>query len=99
MKVIIDLAVVPVGSGVSLSSYIAECEKIFKAANLKTKLHACGTNIEGDWDQVFAAVKTCHERLHEMGAPRITSTIKLGTRTDKNQSMEDRVNSVNDLST
>jgi uncharacterized protein YqgV (UPF0045/DUF77 family) len=30
-----------------------------------------------------------------MGAPRITTTIKLGTRTDRNQTMEDKVNSVN----
>jgi uncharacterized protein YqgV (UPF0045/DUF77 family) len=29
-----------------------------------------------------------------MGAPRITTTIKLGTRTDRNQSMEDKIDSV-----
>jgi len=47
-------------------------------------------NIEGEWD----AVKRCHERVHEMGAPRITTTIKLGTRTDRDQSMADKVQSV-----
>ncbi len=98
MKVILDLCVVPLGNGVSLSCYISECQKILQAANLKTQLHACGTNIEGEWDAVFAAVKACHERLHEMGAPRITTTIKLGTRTDKEQTMEDRINSVNEKS-
>ena len=49
---------------------------------LKTSLHAYGTNIEGEWDEVFRAVKRCHEVVHEMGAPRITTTIKLGTRVD-----------------
>ena len=29
-----------------------------------------------------------------MGAPRITTTIKAGTRTDRNQTMEDKVDSV-----
>lgn len=29
-----------------------------------------------------------------MGAPRITTTIKLGTRVDREQSMEDKVRSV-----
>lgn len=94
MKVIADLCVVPIGVGVSVSEYIAACEKILKEAGLKTMLHAYGTNIEGEWDPVFAAVKRCHEVVHEMGAPRITSTLKLGTRVDREQSMEDKVNSV-----
>lgn len=95
MKVIVDLCVVPLGVGVSVSEYIAECEKILSGAGLKTHLHAYGTNIEGDWDEVFKAIKDCHTKVHAMGAPRITTTIKLGTRIDKEQSMEDKVNSVN----
>ena len=51
-------------------------------------------NIEGPWDEVMAVVKRCHEVVHEMGAPRITTTIKLGTRTDREQSMADKVSSV-----
>ena len=94
MNVIVDLCVVPIGVGVSLSSYIAECERILTAARLKTRLHAWGTNIEGDWDAVFAAIKVCHERLHAIGAPRISTTIKLGTRTDRAQTMEEKVTSV-----
>lgn len=94
MKVILDLCVVPMGVGVSVSNYIAICEKILKEAGLKTHLHAYGTNIEGEWDEVMAAVKKCHEAVHKAGAPRITTTIKLGTRTDREQSMEDKVSSV-----
>ena len=69
MNVIADLCVVPIGVGVSVSKYVAECERILKDAGLKTKLHAYGTNIEGDWDAVFAAIKECHQIVHEMGAP------------------------------
>jgi len=57
-------------------------------------MHMYGTNIEGEWDEVMAAVKKCHEVVHEMGAPRISTTIRLGTRTDKNQTMEDKIRSV-----
>jgi uncharacterized protein YqgV (UPF0045/DUF77 family) len=32
--------------------------------------------------------------VHAMGAPRITTSIRLGTRTDRNQSMDDKVRSV-----
>jgi uncharacterized protein (TIGR00106 family) len=94
MKVIVDLCVVPVGVGVSLSPYVAECQRILETTNLKTALHAYGTNIEGEWDEVFSAIKKCHERVHEMGAPRITTTLKLGTRVDREQSMQDKIDSV-----
>jgi len=94
MKAIMDLCVVPIGVGLSVSKYIAECEKILKQAGLNTMLHAYGTNIEGEWDDVFAAIKKCHERVHQMGAPRISSTLRVGTRTDRDQTMEDKIKSV-----
>lgn len=96
MKVMVDLCIVPLGVGVSLSSYIAACQNVLAEAGLKTALHSYGTNIEGDWDEVFAAIKHCHEAVHQMGAPRITTTIKLGTRTDREQTMEDKIRSVQD---
>ena len=91
MHVIADLCVVPIGIGVSVSKEIAVCERILQAAGLKTQLHAYGTNIEGDWDQVFAAVKQCHEALHTAGVPRISTSMRFGTRIDREQSMEDKV--------
>ena len=94
MKVIIDLCIVPIGVGVSLSPYVAACEKVLSEARLKAQLHANGTNIEGEWEEVFAAIKRCHEVIHRMGAPRITTTITLGTRIDRDQTMEDKVRSV-----
>ena len=94
MKVIADLCVVPLGVGVSVSAYIAACERVLRAAGLNIQLHAYGTNIEGEWDAVFAAIKRCHEVVHEMGAPRITTTLKVGTRIDREQTMEDKVRSV-----
>ena len=94
MKVIADLCLVPIGVGVSVSKYVAACEKVLSEANLKTQLHAYGTNIEGEWDDVFAAIKRCHEAVHEMGAPRISTTLKFGTRNDRAQTMDDKVRSV-----
>lgn len=94
MNIIIDLCLVPLGVGVSVSRYIVACQEILDEAGLKSALHAYGTNIEGDWDEVMAAVKKCHERVHEMGAPRITTTIKLGSRIDRLQTMDDKIQSV-----
>ncbi len=94
MNVIVDLCIVPIGVGVSLSPYVAACEKVLNAAGLKTVLHANGTNIEGEWDTVFAAIRRCHEVVHQMGAPRVFTTLHLGTRTDRAQTMEEKTESV-----
>lgn len=94
MNVIVDLCIVPMGVGVSVSAYIAACEQVLLDAGLTINLHAYGTNIEGEWDAVFSAIKRCHEVVHTMGAPRISTTIKLGTRTDRTQTMEDKITSV-----
>ena len=94
MKVIVDLTIVPIGVGVSLSKYVAACEEVLNRPGIKSQLHANGTNLEGEWDIVFAAIKECHEKVHDMGAPRIHTNVKLGTRNDREQSLEDKVNSV-----
>jgi uncharacterized protein (TIGR00106 family) len=94
MQVMIDLSVVPIGVGVSLSDYIAACERVIREAGLTARLHAFGTNIEGEWDAVMAAVRRCHEVLHAMGVPRVHSTMRIGTRTDRVQSLDDKVKSV-----
>ena len=57
-------------------------------------MHAYGTTIEGEWDKVLGAGKRCHEVLHDEGVPRISTSIRLGTRTDRTQTAADKVRSV-----
>ncbi len=94
MKVIADLCVVPMGVGVSVSEHVAACHRVLTEAGLTTQLHAYGTNIEGEWDDVFAAIKRCHEVVHGLGVPRISSTLRFGTRTDRAQTADDKIRSV-----
>ena len=94
MNVMVDLCVVPIGVGTSVSEYVTACERVFQDAGLSHQMHADGTNVEGEWDDVMAAVKRCHEVVHEMGAPRVTSSMRFGTRTDRAQTMADKIASV-----
>jgi uncharacterized protein (TIGR00106 family) len=94
MRVIADFCLVPIGIGVSVSKEVAACQRVFAEAGLTTKLHAYGTNIEGEWDAVFAAIKRCHEVVHSLGAPRISSSLRFGTRIDRPQTMDDKIRSV-----
>lgn len=91
MKITAEICVIPMGAGVSVSRFVAACEPILTAAGLNPQLHAYGTNVEGEWDDVFAAFRRCHEHIHELGAPRVFTTIKLGSRSDRDQSNEDKV--------
>ncbi|TAK78348.1 MAG: MTH1187 family thiamine-binding protein [Gammaproteobacteria bacterium] len=94
MKVIAELSVTPIGVGLSLSKYIVECERILKNKKLTIQLHAEGTNIEGELDEVFEAIKSCIEAVHQLGAPRLMTNIKISSRTDKIEKMADKIQSV-----
>jgi uncharacterized protein (TIGR00106 family) len=94
MKLIADISIIPLGVGLSLSSYVAACERVFAEAGLEPRLHANGTNVEGDWDRVMAALKRCHEVLHDMDVPRIATNLRLGTRVDREPSMDAKMRSV-----
>lgn len=96
MYVVADLCMIPIGVGPSLSEYVAACQRIIRNAGLPHHLHAYGTNIEGPWDDVLSTVKKCHVALHEMGAPRLVTTLRIGTRTDREQSIEEKIRSVAD---
>jgi uncharacterized protein (TIGR00106 family) len=94
MKAIVDIAIIPIGVGLSLSPYVAACERILNDAGLDPQLHANGTNVEGEWSAVMDALRRCHEKLHEMGAPRVATNVRIGTRVDKEQTRGDKIASV-----
>jgi len=88
--------VIPIGSGVSVRQEVKQAHQILEAAGLNAQLHANGTNVEGEWDRVMSSLKACHERLHEMGVPRIATNLRLGTRVDREASMDAKVRAVDE---
>jgi uncharacterized protein (TIGR00106 family) len=97
MKVMLDFCVVPIGVGVSVSKYVAECQRVLTELGLPHQMHPYGTVVEGEWDAVFDALRQCHERVHALGAPRISTSLRLGTRVDRAQNMQDKLDSVERL--
>src|ERR1700759_2782695 len=94
MNVMLDFCVVPIGVGVSVSEYVAEGQRVLGASGLALHMPPDGSVVEGEGEAVFAALRTCHERVHAMGAPRISTSLRLGTRTDRDQTMTDKLESV-----
>ncbi len=94
MKVIADICVLPLTGQVSVRKEVARAHQILKGTGLPVVLHGYGTNIEGDYDVIMAALKHVHEELHAGGTPRVHTTIRLGSRTDKEQSIGDKIEAV-----
>jgi len=96
--VIADLSVVPLGTGTpSVSKEVAQVERILVRFPVRTNIHPNGTNIEGKWDDISAAIKAIHTEMHEAGLVRIYCNMRWGSRTDKPQTMESKVTKVHDL--
>lgn len=87
MKAIAEVQVIPLGTGVSVRQEVQRAHGILKEAGLETQLHAYGTNVEGDLDTLFKAIKAIHETLHAEGTVRLVTVLKIGTRTDKETSL------------
>jgi len=94
VKVIADICVVPLTGRVSVRAEVRRAHQILAETGLPVKLHAYGTNIEGDYDVVFAALKRVHEELHAAGVVRISTNLRLGTRIDKDQGLDDKIRAV-----
>ena len=93
---IVELSVVPIGTGTpSVSKYVAGAVKILQAErDIKYKLTAMGTIIEGDLDHLMILVKKMHQSAFDAGVMRVVTTVKIDERRDKPSSMSRKVKSV-----
>lgn len=79
-----DFCLIPIGTGEpSVAEYIAECQRVLQKSGLVFKMHGYGTNLEGPWSKVAQAIHDCHAAIHAMGAPRIATDVRIGTRIDR----------------
>jgi uncharacterized protein (TIGR00106 family) len=83
MQATAELQVVPIGAGVSVRREIMRVVEILNGYAFTVETHASGTNIEGELDDILAAVQNIHVALHAEGTVRLVSYLKLETRTDK----------------
>ena len=83
MKATAELQVIPLGQWVSVRKEIRRVVDLLQGHDFIIETHASGTNIEGDLEDILAAVKQIHEVLHAEGSVRLVSLLKLETRIDK----------------
>lgn len=91
MKATGDIQVIPVGDGVSVRAQVKRAHAILEESGLNATLHPNGTSVEGELDDLFDAVKRVHETLHSEGTVRLVTFVKIGTRTDKDPSLQGKM--------
>ncbi|KAF7618783.1 hypothetical protein AFLA_000431 [Aspergillus flavus NRRL3357] len=93
-----DFCLIPIGtSSPSVSAQIADVQRLIEKSGLKYVMHSAGTTLEGPWDKVHQVIGQAHTVLHQQGIVRIQTDVRVGSRTDKEQSFEDKVNKVRQL--
>jgi uncharacterized protein (TIGR00106 family) len=94
-----DLTVIALGRpDASASAYIAEIQRRLAAQDrVRYVMHAMGTSLEGTTADIFDVVRELHAVPFEMGIPRVYTVLKLDERRDKEQTLEDKVASVQKL--
>jgi uncharacterized protein (TIGR00106 family) len=91
MKALADIQIVPLGEGTSVRDTVRRAHQLLADSGMEVRLHAFGTNVEGELEDILAALRNVHETLHREGTARLTSSIKLGTRTDKEPSLGEKM--------
>jgi uncharacterized protein (TIGR00106 family) len=83
-----QLTVIPVGTGASISKYVAGAVRIIAESGLKYELSAMTTVVEGDVDSILALMKKVHESAFEGGAARVLTSLSVDERRDKDLTIE-----------
>jgi uncharacterized protein (TIGR00106 family) len=94
-----DLTVLALGrQELSASEYIAEIQRrLRKQERVRFQMHAMGTSLEGTTEDILTVVGELHSVPFEQGVQRVYTVLKLDERRDRpNQSLEDKVRSVED---
>jgi uncharacterized protein (TIGR00106 family) len=94
-----DLTVIALGrADASASRYIAEIQRrLERQDRVRYLLHAMGTSLEGTTEDILAVVGELHAVPFELGIPRVYTVLKLDERRDREQTLEDKVESVRRL--
>ncbi len=94
-KVIAEVVISPriPGPG-GTSYYVADAEKILRSHDLKVMLTPMSTILEGELDEVLAAIREAHESPFAKGVQRVSTILRIDDRRDKELTMEGKVQAV-----
>src|SRR5262245_34686174 len=91
--VLLEFSIAPLEKGTSVGEYVARSLKLIDESGLDYRLHAMGTIVEGEIDEVLELLKKCFETM-AADCERITCTAKLDYRRGHSGRLNAKVASV-----
>ena len=73
---LVELTIIPVGRDAHTSDELAEALKLIDESGLRYELTPSATCLEGNWEEVMAVVRLCHERVRSR-CPHVVTNIKI----------------------
>ena len=86
-------SITPLGVGASVSEPVADAVRLVRESGLANETNAMFTNVEGDWDEVMALIKSCVMTVAE-AAPRVSVVIKIDHRPGVSNALQGKVDAV-----
>jgi uncharacterized protein (TIGR00106 family) len=69
---LVELSINPLGRGTHISQDLGQILRIIDESGLRYGLTPSGTCIEGNWDEVMALVKRCHDQARSWSSHVMT---------------------------
>ena len=91
---LMQLTIVPIGTGVSVGSYVADIQKRLVKEGATFKLSDMATIIEGDAHYLLRLVEKIYETPFDNGAVRVVTNISIDDRRDKSVRIGDKIEAV-----
>lgn len=91
--VLLEMSVVPMGVGASVSPYVAKCVELIDQSGLEYEVHSMGTIVEGELPEVLTLMQRCVELLAKE-TDRVSCTAKLDYRAGQSGRLRSKVASV-----
>jgi uncharacterized protein (TIGR00106 family) len=91
--VLLEFSMSPLGKGESVGKYVARSLDIIDKSGIEYRLNPMGTVLEGEWDELFAVVRRCFDRMRK-DCNRISCTIKIDYRRGHKGRLSSKVASV-----
>jgi uncharacterized protein (TIGR00106 family) len=91
-----DITILPIGrEGASVGDILIGVRKRLESQDrVRFEMHAMGTALEGEVEDIFSLAAELHAVPFGEGIPRVYTVLKVDQRSDREQTLEDKLRSV-----
>lgn len=90
---LLDFSITPLGAGESVGQYVARCVDLIDRSGLDYRLHAMGTEVEGEVPALLALLERCIAAV-AADCDRVTVTAKIDYRKDHAGALGTKIDSI-----